>query len=209
MRSRTSSQWPISCRHGFTLVELLVVIGIIALLVGLLLPALNHAKEQANRVKCSANLRSIMQGMQIYASDNRGSYARIAYHPGPAPRFFDNPRSTNPFDPLSTPPAYNDLTAAYFLLVRYRRVPLGSFHCPSTDHPDDNMYYTKPPHFRSNFTDELPFGHTLSYALANPYPGVNIYGPNESTWKWTQAAVPHDTAIAADRNDGDRWATMN
>jgi len=59
-------------RHGFTLVELLVVIGIIALLVSILLPALNKANEDARRVRCLSNQRQLVMAWQMYASDNKG-----------------------------------------------------------------------------------------------------------------------------------------
>src|SRR5881398_3217342 len=59
-------------RFGFTLVELLVVIGIIALLVGILLPSLSRARDQSRTVYCMSNQRQLHQAILLYGTMYRG-----------------------------------------------------------------------------------------------------------------------------------------
>jgi len=75
-------------RRAFTLVELLVVIGIIAILIAILLPVLNKVKEQANGVKCASNLREMAKMWYQYAAENKGLSA-----PGRLPKFDPPPGS--------------------------------------------------------------------------------------------------------------------
>src|SRR5438094_3324111 len=64
-------------RRGFTLVELLVVIGIIALLISILLPTLSKARQQARATACLSNLRQLGAAWSIYLSENKG---RLVYY---------------------------------------------------------------------------------------------------------------------------------
>ena len=74
-RARHTLPSPRPAARAFTLVELLVVIGIIALLISILLPSLSKSREQARRAACLSNLRQVHQALVLYANDNRDQVA--------------------------------------------------------------------------------------------------------------------------------------
>jgi len=104
-------------RNGFTLVELLLVVGIIAILIAFLLPVLGRARETAKRIKCAANLRSLCQWSYAYAAQNRGWLPPIHDAGHPFPYFISN----------SAPQYWRD-TVATDLGVGW-----DFFYCPSND----------------------------------------------------------------------------
>src|SRR3954454_22622865 len=75
MRQRTHGR----TRHGFTLVELLVVIGIIAILISILLPALGRAKEKARQVSCASNERQLYMLCMMFAQDHAAHLPRPSW----------------------------------------------------------------------------------------------------------------------------------
>jgi prepilin-type N-terminal cleavage/methylation domain-containing protein/prepilin-type processing-associated H-X9-DG protein len=161
-------------RVGFTLVELLVVIGIIALLISILLPSLNRARETANRIKCASNLRQFGQSLLLYAGENKGRYPRTYYVPGApltdaAPAFTQTGAgAANPFGGLKGFVGTNNVTAAIFLLIRTQDITPEVFICPSSNAVRETFGGgSNSAESRSNFTT-LP--DNLSYSIANPYP---------------------------------------
>src|SRR5690348_5710345 len=141
MSQRRVARFDVNLKNhpAFTLVELLVVIGIIVLLISILLPALQGAGENARSIRCEANLRNIYQGMAAYAVENKGS---IPAAPASATDYFPGPKALI---------YYFDKTRRGMIefdngvIMRYisPSIPIRQkiFICPSADLPTPNYNY--------------------------------------------------------------------
>jgi prepilin-type N-terminal cleavage/methylation domain-containing protein/prepilin-type processing-associated H-X9-DG protein len=184
-------------RRGFTIVELLVVIAIIAVLLAILLPAIEHARHQAYIDKCASNLRQIGQSLSIYAGENHNSYPRTAYVAGQPPAFGTGTTASNPFSGGAGGVAVNDVTAAVFLLLSAEHLPPEIFVCPYNDETTFATDVNAARGFanRSNFTD---YSKNLAYSIANPYPSAAAVAAG---YPLKQSAAA-DWPVASDLNPG-------
>jgi prepilin-type N-terminal cleavage/methylation domain-containing protein len=158
--------------RGFTLVELLVVIGIIAVLIAILLPALNRARDSARGVACASNLRQIGVAAAMYLQDNDNMLPLASYYLTPS---YSNRVS---FDDFLLP--YVGVRPRWNPLTDYPTQDVRVFTCPS-----DRIARNPRP-----ATDPVPYANSYAMTGSPPWSPLTAMG----TWGEVTSLVPFSRA---------------
>lgn len=119
-------------KKGFTLIELLVVIAIIAMLLAILMPALNKVKKIAQRVVCGTNLKGMGNAQTVYSNDFDGQY--VCHGQGGPHTWGENTAGWQNPTQIWSPTGVNiTVGSSLYLLVRLADVSPKSFVCPASD----------------------------------------------------------------------------
>ena len=189
-------------KKGFTLIELLVVIAIIAMLLAILMPALNKVKKIAQRVVCGTNLKGMGTAQMVYANDYDDLYVQqfyVGHTIADLTAGFQNASKNWAVD-------FGDVSvgASLYLLVREADVSPKSFVCPSSSETDydgqnrNNLDITELWDFGS-YNYDLSTGPTncQSYSYHNPYSRFAADGTRSAAFAVMADKNPwHDAKLA-------------
>jgi prepilin-type N-terminal cleavage/methylation domain-containing protein/prepilin-type processing-associated H-X9-DG protein len=181
--------------RAFTLVELLIVVGIIAVLIAVLLPALNAARKQANQTKCLNNMREVGLCLQMYVGENKTWLPPLSPNDAQAPGAAAAPSAAEGTTDFGQQAVYAYYPNFLGSLVPYTRGNIAVFKCPTIEYPQ-GFFPSDPYYLPDAASDTTYLGNAavmgrkismikksaeIAYLQEQPYRwGAAIYRPMRS-----------------------------